>query len=92
MPTLSIETWVDAPIERCFDLARSIDFHITTVWTASRPLRALTMAVGRPAPRAALEGRTGRFDENADGASLNPRSGRLHGHPGFPTDNRGDSI
>lgn len=30
MPTLSIETWIDAPIERCFDLARSIDFHITS--------------------------------------------------------------
>lgn len=30
MPLIELTTHIAAPIERCFDLARSIDFHITT--------------------------------------------------------------
>lgn len=32
MPVITIETFVAAPIERCFDLARDIDIHTQTVW------------------------------------------------------------
>ena len=27
MPRIYLETWIAAPIERCFDLMRSVDFH-----------------------------------------------------------------
>ncbi len=27
MPTIELETVINAPLARCFDLARSIDFH-----------------------------------------------------------------
>jgi ligand-binding SRPBCC domain-containing protein len=30
MPTLDLATRIRAPIERCFDLARSVDFHVRT--------------------------------------------------------------
>lgn len=30
MPLIELTTHIDAPVARCFDLARSIDFHITT--------------------------------------------------------------
>jgi ligand-binding SRPBCC domain-containing protein len=30
MPLIVIETWIDAPIERCFDLARSVDAHVAS--------------------------------------------------------------
>jgi ligand-binding SRPBCC domain-containing protein len=34
MPTIELETFIDAPVERCFDLARSIDLHkISTAGT-----------------------------------------------------------
>lgn len=32
MPVVTIETFVAAPIEKCFDLARDIDIHTQTVW------------------------------------------------------------
>ena len=28
MPVIELETRINAPVERCFDLARSIDFHV----------------------------------------------------------------
>lgn len=31
MPMIYHETYIEAPIERCFDLARSIEVHIETV-------------------------------------------------------------
>jgi hypothetical protein len=30
MPMIELRTSINAPIERCFDLARSIDFHVVT--------------------------------------------------------------
>jgi len=30
LPTISIETIIAAPIERCFDLARSVEAHVET--------------------------------------------------------------
>lgn len=30
MPTVELSTEIRAPVERCFDLARSIDFHVVT--------------------------------------------------------------
>ena len=30
MPMIELQTTINAPIERCFDLARSIDFHVVT--------------------------------------------------------------
>jgi ligand-binding SRPBCC domain-containing protein len=35
MVTIKLNTWVDAPVERCFKLATSIEFHIAS----ARPLR-----------------------------------------------------
>lgn len=34
MPTIRIQTRIEAPIERCFDLARSIDFHMACMSTS----------------------------------------------------------
>jgi ligand-binding SRPBCC domain-containing protein len=31
MQTITIETWIDAPIERCFDAARDLDLHVTSM-------------------------------------------------------------
>ena len=31
MQTIRIETWIDAPIERCFDAARDLDLHVKSV-------------------------------------------------------------
>lgn len=33
MPTIALQTVIAAPPERCFDLARSIDFHVVTAGT-----------------------------------------------------------
>jgi ligand-binding SRPBCC domain-containing protein len=30
MPQIVLETWIDAPAERCFDLARSVDAHVAS--------------------------------------------------------------
>ena len=35
MPVIDLETTIRAPIERCFDLARSIDFHVVTAATTA---------------------------------------------------------
>ena len=31
MPTIQLETWIDAPVARVFDLARDLDVHSRTV-------------------------------------------------------------
>lgn len=31
MQTITIETWIDAPIGRCFDAARDLDLHVTSM-------------------------------------------------------------
>lgn len=31
MPTIILKTSINAPIERCFDLARSIDLHVQSM-------------------------------------------------------------
>lgn len=31
MQTIRIETWIDAPIERCFDAARDLDLHVKSM-------------------------------------------------------------
>lgn len=31
MQTVTIELWIDAPIERCFDAARDLDLHVTSM-------------------------------------------------------------
>ena len=39
MPTIRLETYIDAPIERCFDLALSVDLHHHSVaHTHERPV------------------------------------------------------
>lgn len=35
MVTIRLNTWVDAPVERCFRLATSVDFHIASI----RPMK-----------------------------------------------------
>lgn len=36
MPVVVVETFVAAPIERCYDMARDIDIHTQTVWKHTR--------------------------------------------------------
>ncbi len=36
MPIIVVETFVAAPIEQCFDMARDIDIHTKTVWKHTR--------------------------------------------------------
>jgi ligand-binding SRPBCC domain-containing protein len=40
MVTIKLNTWVDAPVERCFKLATSIEFHIAS----ARPLKEKAVA------------------------------------------------
>ncbi len=43
MGTIRLETFINAPIERCFDLARSIDAHLaSTVRTGERVVKGKT--------------------------------------------------
>jgi ligand-binding SRPBCC domain-containing protein len=43
MPLITLTTTIDAPIERCFDLARSIDLHTTsTAQTSERAVAGVT--------------------------------------------------
>lgn len=43
MPLIELETIVNAPVQRCFDLARSIDFHQeTTAGTNERAVAGVT--------------------------------------------------
>ena len=31
MQSITIDTWIDAPIERCFDAARDLDLHVASI-------------------------------------------------------------
>src|SRR3954454_10848482 len=43
MPTIHLETFIAAPIERCFDLARDVDAHLrSTVRTRERTVGGVT--------------------------------------------------
>lgn len=48
MPTIYLETYINAPIERCFDLALSVDLHRDSVaHTHERPIAGVTSGVMR---------------------------------------------
>ncbi|WP_421978731.1 hypothetical protein [Roseivirga seohaensis] len=43
MPVIRIETIIKAPVQRCFDLSRSIDLHqISTIETKERAIAGKT--------------------------------------------------
>ncbi len=43
MPRIEIETWIAAPTDLCFDLARDIDLHIrSTDGTGERAVEGVT--------------------------------------------------
>jgi ligand-binding SRPBCC domain-containing protein len=43
VPLIVLETWIDAPPERCFDLARSVEAHVaSTGKTGERPVAGVT--------------------------------------------------
>ena len=49
MPRIEIEVFIDAPIERCFDLARSIELHVaSTSATDERPVAGRTSGLIGP--------------------------------------------
>src|SRR5258706_9790120 len=46
MPTIRLETYIDAPVERCFDLSLSVDLHRHSVaHTRERPVAGVTSGV-----------------------------------------------
>jgi ligand-binding SRPBCC domain-containing protein len=46
MPTIRLETFMNAPIHRCFDLARSVDLHSRSMAkTQERPVAGVTRGV-----------------------------------------------
>ncbi len=46
MPTIRLETFINAPIERCFDLSLSVDLHHHSVaHTHERPIAGVTTGV-----------------------------------------------
>jgi ligand-binding SRPBCC domain-containing protein len=48
MPTIYLETSIEAPIERCFDLALSVDLHqLSVARTLERPIAGVTSGVMR---------------------------------------------
>jgi ligand-binding SRPBCC domain-containing protein len=48
MPIIHLETYIDAPLERCFDLALSVDLHQHSVaHTHERPVAGVTTGVMR---------------------------------------------
>jgi ligand-binding SRPBCC domain-containing protein len=48
MPIIHLQTYIDAPIERCFDLALSVDLHRHSVaHTRERPIAGVTSGVMR---------------------------------------------
>ncbi|HLM00933.1 MAG TPA: SRPBCC family protein [Pyrinomonadaceae bacterium] len=51
MPEIRLETFIDAPVERCFDLARSIDLHKASLENTGEK---------------AIAGKTGGLIENGD--------------------------
>ena len=43
MQTIRIETWINAPLDRCFDAARDLDLHMKSVsHTGERAVRGRT--------------------------------------------------
>ncbi|WP_254536720.1 SRPBCC family protein [Halomarina litorea] len=48
MPTIRLVTHVDAPTERVFDLARSVDLQYETLRLDARPVAGLTGGLGAP--------------------------------------------
>jgi ligand-binding SRPBCC domain-containing protein len=52
METIRLTTWIDAPVERCFKLALSVDFHLAAVNSVrERALNGVTtglMSMGEP--------------------------------------------
>lgn len=47
MPLITVETFVAAPIEICFDFARDIDIHTQTVWKHTREKAVTGVTTGR---------------------------------------------
>lgn len=47
MPIIKVETFVKAPINNCFDLARDIDIHTKTVWKHTREIAVTGVTKGR---------------------------------------------
>ena len=46
MPLIRLETYINAPIERCFDLSLSVDLHRHSVaYTHERPVAGVTSGV-----------------------------------------------
>lgn len=46
MPIIKVETLIHAPIERCFDLARSVDLHVrSTSTTGERAIAGVTQGL-----------------------------------------------
>src|SRR5215469_4327067 len=46
MPTIYLETYIEAPIERCFDLALSVDLHqLSVADTHERPIAGVTSGI-----------------------------------------------
>jgi ligand-binding SRPBCC domain-containing protein len=49
MPLIRLETYINAPVERCFDLSLSVDLHRQSVaHTHERPVAGVTSGVMKP--------------------------------------------
>jgi hypothetical protein len=49
MPLIRVETYIDAPIERCYDLSPSVDLHRRSIaQTRERPVAGVTAGVMKP--------------------------------------------
>ena len=49
MPLIYLETYINAPLERCFDLSLSVDLHHNSVaHTRERPIAGVTSGVMKP--------------------------------------------
>jgi ligand-binding SRPBCC domain-containing protein len=58
MTRIELVTRIDAPIERCFDLARSIDLHMaSTDWTGERAVAGVTSGLIGPGQEVTWNGR-----------------------------------
>ena len=58
MPTLSLSTSISAPLERCFDLARSIDHHLESMrGSGERAVAGVTSGLIGPGQDVTWEGR-----------------------------------
>ena len=58
MIRLTIKTFIAAPVDRCFDLARSIDLHMaSTDWTGERAIAGVTSGLIGPGQEVSWEGR-----------------------------------